>query len=137
MTAQNKITGWRRVKMIRELASGTHTRTQLAAWYGVNIRTVSKFAADNAAYIAEVVRGREEKEASLWIAERDNRIAEYAHQYELAKATLEDSFDPAVSRAAQAALHAVAEELGHLRQQLDVRQQVNYTVEGVDLSKLQ
>lgn len=133
-------TGWRRVKLLRELAKGEHTQAWLADKYGVSESSMSRFARDNRIDIDEVKKQHEDKLSEmegLWIAERWARIAEYQRQYDDAMDHAdENGYDAGGSKAAQAALRAVAEELGQLKMNIDTRMQVNYKIEGVDLDKL-
>lgn len=116
------------------LAAGEHTQGQIAELLGVTQQAISLFAKREAEAVVEVQKNLDDEFAGLWIAQKENRIAEYeALMEDLATA---DHSDPAVVRAKALALKSVAEELGHLPGRLTVSGQLDtqtrYTINGVD-----
>ena len=128
---------WVQLKLIRELAQGEKTQTQLAKEYGVVQQAISFFSQRHADRINEVKNDIDNKFAGLWIANKESRLAAYMDQLQAISRRAKN--DPAMMRAAQNALKSAAEELGHLPGRLTVvvdDKRVNYKVEGVDLGKL-
>jgi predicted transcriptional regulator len=132
-----------RLALIRELATGAGTQTELAAKYGVSQPSVSEFAQRHARAIDEVRRNADDEYAGIAYALKRNRIAEYADQIGYCRSLLDDPVKQVrvnvgtaeILRTAQSALHAISEELGQLparglKHEGDVS--VRYVIEGVD-----
>jgi hypothetical protein len=140
-----------RTALIRDLATGGHTRRQLAARYGVAHPSIVEFAQRHAdevtalrARLAEIV---DNTFAHLWIADKVSRVAEYQQDAEDADAILADAEAihagvqwAETKRIKAQALRAVAEELGQLPSRHTLQHEggvsVRYVIEGVDMDAL-
>jgi hypothetical protein len=129
--------GWRKRRLIRDLAGGEKKQIELAVVYGVQQPAISQFAKRHADEI-EAVRGKLDDEwASLWVADRYNRIAEMQSDIESVDDALSAGGDAEkLLRVKHAAFRQIAEELGQLKTTVDVNGRMTYVVEGVDLGKL-
>lgn len=155
---------WVRVELIRKLAQlgsphavkGQTTQRQLARHYGVTDRAMTLFKQRHEYEIADVKRDMENRLSALWISDRENRLASYQDLYEQLSDVVKNQLpngtqlfdaegepvrvvevDNGVVRTAAHLLRNVAEEMGHLRQIVDVNAKVNYTINGIDPEKLQ
>lgn len=136
-----RIMGHRKLRLIRELASGEKTRSSLAKEFEIDSATVTNFAKANADAINACIRSIDDEMAGLWIASQVNRIAEYQELAEKLDEIIfdESSTDTVVSNAIlrkTTILRQVAEERGHLMQKVETSGKYNYVVEGVDMTKL-
>ena len=131
--------GWKRNKLIRELALGEVTQTRLGELYGVSQASISRFASRHSSDI-EMVRAQLAEKAHgelehLWVANKVNRIAEY-------QATAERMTELNTPRSHEikiSAMKAVAEELGDLpaRTQVDITQTtVSYELVGISVEDI-
>lgn len=144
MTEENtrrRITGHRKLRLIRELAKGDKTQQTLGREYGVTSRAIAGFAVTNAEAIAQCLADIDDAFKGLWIADQVNRIAEYEAMAERLDEIIYDSSNsPSIVGTAiqkkTIVLRNVAEERGHLLQKIEASGQYNYAVEGVDMSKL-
>jgi predicted transcriptional regulator len=130
-TGHRKLAGWKKLKLIRELALTGRTQVDLAEEFEVSQPTISYFASKHAAEIAEIRANAEDDFAGLWIAKKKNRLAEYQKDVDEVN---ELPPDPALKRIKHNALKSVAEELGALKTNVDAT--ITYKVEGVDTEKL-
>lgn len=127
---------WGQARLIRQLALNEATQTELAAEYGCTQSAISQFAKRHAAEI-EYQRNRAADEwAGLWIADKRNRVAEYQSEVERINAALDNETDPQLLRAKVSVMRQVAEELGQLKQEIEVTGRLTYVVEGVDMGQL-
>lgn len=133
-----------RLQLIRQLATGEHTQTDLAARYGVSQPSISEFAARHAERIADVAGKLDDEFAGLWVAEKANRIAHLQAQVEqIADMLGADDLRVGVSyaevaRTQQQALRAIADELGQIPAKVQVQHsgQLDVRLNGVDLEAL-
>lgn len=132
--------GYVKLEVMRLLAAGELSQTQIAEKYGVSPAAMTQFKQRNAEGIEEIrvamVRGVGDELAGLWIAKKANRISEYQNQIDRI-AEKAEAADWKISsewiKTAQTAIRSVAEELGDLaKSQVTVNGTVHYTVEGVD-----
>lgn len=133
----------RRRKVIRELASNDYTKRELAEKYNVSLQAVHQFARRHAEEIAAVREDWDNEFAGMWIANKANRLDEYSRQVEMVHEYLAeygiDEDSPQFLRLQQAALKAVAEELGQIPSKMQISlgdKKITYTIEGVDLDHL-
>lgn len=128
--------GWAKARLIRALASGEVKQTELAVEFGVTQSGISHFATKHRDEIESVRSRLADEWAHLWIADKKNRVAEYQSDVEAINEALEGEKDPQLLRAKLAVMRQVAEELGQLKQEIEVTGKLTYEVCGVDLSKL-
>jgi transposase-like protein len=135
-----------RLQLIREIATGEHTQSELAARYGVTQQAISDFTQRHAQRIADVAAKLDDEFAGLWVANKAKRIATYQQQIDDIAELLGDP-EQAVKagvgyaetvRTAQAAMRAVADELGQIpaRMQVEHSGSLNVQLNGVDLEAL-
>lgn len=127
--------GWVKHRLIRDLAEEKFSQYELADKYGVTQPSIAAFKRRFSEEIAEVAANAENEMAGLWIAKKRNRLAEYERQAEMIDEALETlgKTDSALLRLKQMALRNSAEEMGHLKQNVEVDHKVtHYTVEGID-----
>jgi hypothetical protein len=135
------IRGRHKLELIQKLASGDVSRSDLAKEYDVTPGSITSFAKRNAEAIQAVLAGVEDEMNGLWIAKQHKRIAEYEALAEHLDTIIysESTWDAnklnAVLRKTQV-LRNAAEELGQLTLKTEASGKYNYTVEGVDMSKL-
>jgi hypothetical protein len=129
--------GWAKASLIRELAAGEKTRKQLGAEYGVAQSNITRFADRHVDAIEKVRAHLDDEWAGLWIANKRNRVAEYEADVERINASLDLVPDKDLLRTKQSALKQVAEELGQLKQEIEVGGGLMFTVRGIDLKDLQ
>jgi transcriptional regulator with XRE-family HTH domain len=145
-------------QVIRDIALGTMSQSQLGEKYGVSQPAISQFAKRNAEEI-EAVRAKADDEfAGLLIAQKQNRLAAYQDLYDIAlkpqpkispsgklvKEWITDEDGQQVEvivqevdvRAAAQMLKQAAEELGQLPNRLTLAGEVgvktNYVIDGID-----
>lgn len=138
--------GRHKLTLIRDLAAGEETQTQLAGKYGVTQGAISQFASRHAVEIERVVGKLDDEFAGLWIANKAARIAEYQQMVAdideiVAESTVDGRInivDADVLRTKLATLRQVAEELGQLPARVTVKHEgaVKLIVEGADLANL-
>ena len=138
-----KIKGHRRMRLISQLAKGSLSYAELAEKYDVVESTIKRFAVREAENIERVRKNAEDKLASLWIAEKLNRLAEYEADVEAINKRTERGVDEdniSLIRAKHNALKSVAEELGQLPSKISVdveaETKVNHIINGVDMGDL-
>lgn len=121
--------------MIRDLAAGEMTQVQLAAKYGVVQSSISGFASRHRDSIDHLKTRANEEWAALWAADKFNRVAELQSDVDSMR---QPSGDDAAQmyRVKHAALRQIAEELGQLRQTVEVGGRITYTITGIDPAAL-
>lgn len=137
MAGERILRGYKKLELMRHLATGEHSQAYLAELYDLTESGVSAFKRRNAQEIQEIVDNIDDRFAGMWIAKKEKRIAEYLSQVELVQDSTDA--DAPMLRVAQAALRAVADELGDIPNKSTVEvkaETVTYTVEGVDLETL-
>lgn len=135
-----------RARLIRDLATGEHTQTELARRYGVGQSAISQFASRHAERIADVASRLDDQFAALWAADKFNRCAEYQQDAEDVAKMLADPEQAAragiqyaeMVRVRQQALRAIADELGQIPARVQVQHSggVDVRLNGVDLGAL-
>lgn len=111
--------------LIRELAGGEVTQTELAAKYGVTTAAMTYFKQRHADRIAEVRQNLDNEFAGLWAARKAARIDALQRDIEIADGLLDpgspgddgvlsEGPDPAWARVKAQALRMIAEELGQI-----------------------
>jgi hypothetical protein len=127
--------GHKKWDLIRELAAGDRSQSQLAEKYGVTSNRISSFNRQYADEIQAVRNDLENKFAGLWIAQKEKRLQEYQEDVDRLNVTLEVELDAVALRIKHNALLRAAEEMGQLptKQTLQVEQRtVHYQIEGVN-----
>lgn len=129
--------GWKKFKLIRELALAEKPQRQLALEYGVTEVSISTFKKNNAPEIAAARLRMDDEFSHIPIANKANRIAEYQAILEEAEGKDGEGWAEA-RRIAALALKSVAEELGHLpnRQTISVEGRVDYVLIDPDAEDL-
>lgn len=130
---RRKLRGYVAYDLVQDLAFSGLTHELLGEKYGVTRQAISAFNQREAERIAEVVANKDDALAGLWIAKKERRVAEYLRDVEEIN---ELPPDAQLKRVKHSALRSVAEELGQLKSNVEVKSEVHYTVEGVDLDKL-
>lgn len=133
-TRTTRLRGWVKYALIDDLIDGTTTHEELGIKYEVTHQAISEFKKRHAAIIEERRKNAADEFAGMWIAKKKNRVAAYEADVERID---ELEADPQWTRIKHAALKSVAEELGQLKTYIDAESRVNYTVDGVDMDKLQ
>lgn len=137
-----------RQALIRDLALREESQKALGLRYGVNQTSIREFGIRHQGEVdaanARLQEILDNKFAHLWSTRKENRIAQYEASFERVDTILNDadlraSVNTAeMVRTQHQALRAIAEEMGQLKQQVEVTGvQITYHVEGVDMSKLQ
>ena len=133
--------GWVKWRLIRDLATGTKTQTELADEFGVTASAISTFKSRHKTSIAEQAADLENEFAALWIAQKGARLAELQSDVEdLSEAA--DSNNEGYTdllKVKHAALNQAAKELGQIPSTAGVSvqtQQAVFRIEGVDLGTL-
>ena len=139
-----------RYRLIRELASQEKTQRQLAREFGCHPSAITQFKQRHAAEIAQVRADLDNEFAGLWVTRKAERLAEYMADIErIGDGTVEveleggpegatitaSKVDAALIRAKQAALRAVAEEMGQIPSKVNISVEpvtLRYEVAGVD-----
>lgn len=130
----HKLRGWVKYSLVDDLVEGIKTYEALAVKYDVSPQRIGQFKKQNEELIEERRKNAADEFAGMWIAKKKNRIAAYEADVDRID---EYDPDPQWTRIKHAALKSVAEELGQLKSHIDVESRVAYTVDGVDMSKLQ
>lgn len=139
--AVTMLRGWRRRQLIRDLALGNHTYSELAAKYDRHETSIRSFERKYKEFIDEVKAAHENEYAGLWIVSKTNRIAEYQQDVEEINEVLARQLDSGeelnsgLVRMKHNALKSVAEELGDLPTRVQVQsdnKSVTYHIEGVN-----
>lgn len=127
---------WQQHKLMRELAAGERSSADLAREYGMGASGIREFKRRNRAQIAAIAADLANEFAGLWIADKMNRIAAYAAEFERASEHKAADHHEWIKARTQI-LHLVAEELGQLppRQTVTVVP-VQHVIIGVDTSAL-
>jgi hypothetical protein len=143
---------WVRLPLMRALAAGEKTQTALAAEYGATQPSVSDFARRHADEITALREKLDDEWAGLWVATKRNRLAVYQESIERISGALEkfwESYegeptestlteDGKLTTVQAKLLRQVAEEVGDLRQDVNVTgQMLHHVIEGVDLGDLE
>lgn len=128
--------GWVRNKLVREIATGEKPMKQLAEEYGVSQNSITNFKKRHAMAIQDVRDKLGEQFSGLWVAEKQNRLAEL----QLAAEKMARSSNAREAEVLVSILKSAAEELGQLpaRTQVNVStEQVTYQVVGINPEDLQ
>lgn len=125
-----------RQQLCRELAANDITRADLARKYGMTTGGITHFADRNAARIAEIAANLDDQFTGLWAASKASRIATYEDEIErLDNHPNADHHE--WSKARQAALRAIADELGEIPNKQQVALTiVKHELEGVNVDDL-
>jgi predicted transcriptional regulator len=123
--------GWAKSRLILELAQQEKTQVQLAREYGVTQGSVSEFATRHADEITHQRSKIEDEWIGLWIADKRNRVAEAQADVDAINAALQGLPDDKLLRTKLAIMRQVAEELGQLRDIVEVGGKLTYIVQGV------
>lgn len=126
------------LELIRELAAGTKSQDELAKQFGCSQPAIHYFKQRNQDRIDKQAADLDNKFASLWVSQKENRIAQLQSDLDELEAS-ESSHDPRVVKVKAHLAHQIAEEMGQLPNRTSVSveaQTVNYQVEGVDLDAL-
>jgi hypothetical protein len=129
-----KIKPWQELEVCQLLAEGKIRRIEIASMYGVSPAGITQFAKKFALEIYKLQKNPEDAFASLWIADKPARVAEYQRDVEQ---ITEGEQNNDGRRTKAFLLRNVAEELGQLppRQQVVVAP-VTHIVVGVDIDDL-
>lgn len=122
--------GWKKHRLIREIALGEKTGKELADQYGVSQNSMSAFKKRYAVEIEEVRNNLADEYAGVWVAQKLDRI----RQYQEAAEKMASGASPRNQEVLVSILKAVAEELGDLpaRTQVNVSTQVTeYQIVGL------
>lgn len=133
-TSNRKLRGWVKYSLVDDLVEGIKTYEALAIKYDVSPQRIGQFKKQNEELIDERRKNAADEFAGMWIAKKKNRVAAYEADVDRID---ELELDPQWTRIKHAALKSVAEELGQLKTYIDAETRVNYTVDGVDMDKLQ
>jgi hypothetical protein len=133
--ANGKLTPWQQSDLMRELALGEKSRSDLAREFGVSHQYVTRFARQYERPIAKARANIEDKFAHMWIADKVARLALrqvlVAARQRLPNRTAEDD------RTIAQLLKDAAEELGQLPPRTQIQTaQVIHTVEGFNNAEL-
>lgn len=109
----SRIAPWHRRQLCRELAVGEVKRTALARKYGVSPSAITAFAKRNAAEVDAIKAQLDDQFAGLWIARKENRLAQYQADYEASEQHDKSEHFEWI-RVRTQIMHQVAEELGQL-----------------------
>ncbi len=134
-----KLRGHKRRRLIRDLAEGALTQSELAAKYEVRQPAISQFKKREKDAIERARVSIEDTFQDLWIAQKEQRLAEYEADVEQINEHLsQNGLDKDVMRVKHTALRNSAEEMGHLTQRFDLNAKatVRYEVAGVDVDEL-
>lgn len=152
---RGKLGGLKRAQIIRELALGDMSQSQMAEKYEVTQQSISEFKQRNADAIAAVRANAEDEFAGLLIAQKLNRVAAYEDIMQRAlqptpkidnkggqvrdPETGEPVYEVAAG-VAMTALKSVAEEMGQLASRVqvsgDMQTTTTYRIENVSLEDL-
>lgn len=124
-------------KLLLELADDKKTMVQLANEYGVSQPAITAFRDRHNLELLGLQKTLDEEVNDLWIAHKANRIAEYQSNYE---GIGDPGRNVGLIRVGNELLRMVAEELGQIPTKVGIQvnnQQIHYSIEGIDLEKLQ
>lgn len=130
--AANLERGWAKARLILELAQGEKTQVQLAREYGCDHSGISRFASRHADEIETRRTDLANEWAGLWVTEKRSRMAEYQDDVEAINNALTDEPDEKLLRAKLAIMRQVAEELGQLKDVVQLEGQLTFRVDGID-----
>lgn len=131
---RKKLAGWVGYNLVQDFAFSQMTQEQLAEKYEVSQHSISAFKKRNKERIEAVKAAPDDELAGLFLAQKKARIAEYTRDIEEINSL--DNVDAATRRTKHTALRSIAEEMGHLKQSVDVNGEVQYVLKGVDVDKL-
>ncbi len=123
--------GWKKHRLIRDLALAERSQRELAEQYGVSQNAISQFKKRFALEVEEVRDNLADEYAGVWVADKLARIQEYQEAAEKMAA----GKTPRSTEVLVTILKAVAEELGDLpaRTQTNVSiQQTSYEIVGIN-----
>jgi hypothetical protein len=123
-------------EVCRELAAGDVSQAAIARKWGIARQTLNDFAHRHAERIADIRAHLDDDYAGLWIANKEARIAAYMDEFERLEHG-RNSEHHEWSKARQAALRAVADELGAIpnRSSVQVTGIVTHRLIGVDIER--
>lgn len=140
--------GWKRVRLINELAKETKTQRQLATEFGCSQSTIRDFRKRNIEDIDLVKQAMEDEYRASYTAQKSARIVELEQDVVDCNALIREEMkyeEPdsesitRVMRAKQKALRLIAEELGQIPRSMELSVEqatVKYILEGVDPANL-
>ena len=136
--------GWRRRVLIVQLAESNTPQSQLAREHGVTQVAIHRFNKRHMAEIEEVRNRAGDELATLWITKKVNRLAELqedvmrlddqiAYYHETGR-----YINPLIVSEKRQLLRAVAEELGELKNHINVNSSssLKHQIQGVDMEDL-
>lgn len=136
MSAAKIARGWAKHALIRDLAAAELNQVQLGAKYKVTQSAISMFNTAHSEAITALRAKLDDEWAGVWIASKLNRVVECQDDVEAINEALNLEKDPQLYRAKLAVMRQVAEELGQLKQEIEVSGKLTYVVDGIDVSKL-
>ena len=104
---------WERRQLCRELAEGEQTKAALGRKYGVTGQAIGAFGQRHRAEIDAIKAQLDDQFAGLWIARKENRLAQYQADYEASEQHDKSEHFEWI-RVRTQIMHQVAEELGQL-----------------------
>lgn len=135
-----------RVQVIRAIAMGDKTNTQIARDFGVTESAIRQFKQRHEFRIDQVRKALDNEYAGIALASKVARVATYSDQVLKILEVLEDPAQVAragmgyaeLARVAQQGMRSIADELGQIptRSQVEVSGTLNCTVNGVELDAL-
>ncbi len=125
---------WVRTELIRSLAEGKISQTDLAKRYGVGQSGIAEFKRRHAVDIERLKDSLNDEWADLWATKKRNRIAELECLFD----TVSDGpLTPTVIRELRGILRDIAEEMGDITNKNKVEVDVvRYEISGVSLENL-
>jgi len=135
MDGPRPLKGHIRLALARQLAEGGLTQTELGERYGVTQQAISDFARRERDMINAIRNDLDNQYAGLWIANKEARLAAYERDVDdVERVEGDDVVTPELRRVKQAALRAVAEELGQLPARMSVQMEgtIKTIIEGID-----
>jgi predicted transcriptional regulator len=129
--------GWAKARLVRELAANEKSQVTLAQEYGVTQGAISQFSARHSDEIEATRNNLADEWFGLWVTDKRNRVAEYQDDIEKINEVLANEPDDKLLKTKLSILRQVAEELGQLKETVELTGKLTYVVEGVDLTRLQ
>lgn len=125
-----------RQRLILELAQGEKTQRALASDYGVVQSAIAEFKGRHLEEVESRAERLADEWAGLWIADKRNRVIEAQADVDAINEALQSTKDAQMFRTKLAIMRQVAEELGQLKDVVEVQGRLTYVVEGVDVADL-
>lgn len=141
MSEAERLTGYTRYQLLKDLAANDLTPTELVDKYGKAPSTIEGFRRRNQLLIEAMREDAADQYAGLWSAAKEYRIAEYQQDVEDINAYIEravaagEELNDKMLARKHNALKMIAEELGQLPQrvqQAPSQHEVVYRIEGVN-----